>query len=80
MGESNGNVKWWQLLVLLISLASIIGSAAGFGAKEIILNDRLRASEDRDIRCEIERLRQDFYDKVSSIDIKLMKITTYLKQ
>ena len=78
MAEGNGNVKWWQLVTISMSFFVLLGTISVFAAKEIIVNDRLRVSEDKGLQCEIDKLRSEFLYKVSSIDCSLATLTAYI--
>lgn len=72
--NSNGYVKWPMLVTTSVALFGIMVTIAAGGVKEIINNDRLRASEDQRIEYKIEK----YTDCLHSIDLRLGRIEASL--
>ena len=84
MSEGNGNKAWqiafWIMTGLLVIGFSTIGSA-------VVSNDRIRQSEDKELRCEIDKTKEDFNCKIdilkdqsSQILVKVARIETLISK
>jgi len=78
MAEHGGK---WQLAFWVMTGLSVIGFSSIVSA--VVTNDRIRQSEDKEIRCQIDKVKEDFNGKVDNIKdqttqilIKLGKIET----
>ena len=69
MGDqgSNGNVKWWQLVTVMIGLLSIVGSITVWGINSVAANDRRREDSDKEISSCL-------YGRLGTIDSRLARI------
>lgn len=78
MAEHGGK---WQLAFWVMTGLLVIGFSSIVSA--VVTNDRIRQSEDKEIRCQIDKVKEDFNGKVDNIKdqttqilIKLGKIET----
>jgi hypothetical protein len=82
MAEHGGK---WQLAFWVMTGLLVIGFSSIVSA--VVTNDRIRQSEDKEIRCQIDKVKEDFNGKVDNIKdqttqilIKLGKIETTISR
>lgn len=72
--NSNGR---WQLAFWVVTVFFVM--VMGFGANHIILNDRLRASEDQRIMSEVSNLRREATAQTTAILVEIASLKALLE-
>ena len=67
MGDTNGSVKWWQLVTITVALFGTIMGIFLWGVNAVAFNDRTREKADKEIM-------ECLYTRLGVIDSRLARI------
>lgn len=77
--EKNGSVKWYQLVGSSLTILTIFVTISIFTANAMIVNDRMRASEDLRLSEEIKCLYEKVIATTEKNNIAHMEILSDLR-